>query len=61
MSELGRAEDNGYLTLENMTKYFITRGKLVSKVAALSITPLVQQCAHVLCATTFGIKECSAL
>jgi len=32
VSELGRAEDNGYVTLDNMTKYYITRAKLVSKV-----------------------------
>jgi len=32
VNELGRAEDSGFSVLENMTKYFITRAKLVSKV-----------------------------
>eukprot|EP01114_Cavostelium_apophysatum_P019206 TRINITY_DN6125_c0_g1_i1.p1 TRINITY_DN6125_c0_g1~~TRINITY_DN6125_c0_g1_i1.p1 ORF type:complete len:249 (+),score=56.87 TRINITY_DN6125_c0_g1_i1:119-865(+) len=32
VSELGRAEDSGFAVLESMTKYFITRAKLVSKV-----------------------------
>jgi proteasome activator subunit 2 (PA28 beta) len=30
--ELSRVEDAGYSLLESMTKYFVTRGKLVSKV-----------------------------
>ena len=32
MSELGRAEDNAFTMLETMTKYFVSRAKLVSKV-----------------------------
>jgi proteasome activator subunit 3 (PA28 gamma) len=32
VSELGRAEDSGFAVLENMTKYYITRAKLISKV-----------------------------
>jgi len=32
VSELGRAEDSGLGVLESMTKYFVTRAKLVSKV-----------------------------
>jgi len=32
VSELGRAEDSGFSVLESMTKYFITRAKLVSKI-----------------------------
>jgi len=32
VSELGRAEDSGFSVLENMTKYFVTRAKLVSKI-----------------------------
>jgi len=32
VSELGRAEDSGFSLLESMTKYFITRAKLVSKI-----------------------------
>jgi len=32
VSELSRAEDSGFAVLESMTKYFVTRGKLVTKV-----------------------------
>jgi len=32
VSELSRAEDSGFAVLESMTKYFVTRAKLVSKV-----------------------------
>jgi len=32
VSELARAEDSGFAVIENMTKYFISRAKLVSKV-----------------------------
>jgi len=32
VNELGRAEDSGFAVLESMTKYFVTRAKLVSKV-----------------------------
>jgi len=32
VNELGRAEDAGFAVLESMTKYFVTRAKLVSKV-----------------------------
>jgi len=31
VNELGRAEDSGFAVLENMTKYYVTRAKLVSK------------------------------
>jgi len=32
VSELSRAEDSGFAVLESMTKYFVTRAKLVTKV-----------------------------
>jgi len=32
VNELSRAEDSGFAVLESMTKYFVTRAKLVSKV-----------------------------
>eukprot|EP00126_Sphaerothecum_destruens_P006090 Sdes_comp19208_c0_seq2m10077 len=32
VNELSRAEDNGFAILESITKYYVTRGKLVSKV-----------------------------
>eukprot|EP00026_Physarum_polycephalum_P015675 Phypoly_transcript_16411.p1 GENE.Phypoly_transcript_16411~~Phypoly_transcript_16411.p1 ORF type:complete len:272 (+),score=62.49 Phypoly_transcript_16411:83-817(+) len=32
VGELGRAEDSGYALLENLSKYFVARAKLVSKV-----------------------------
>jgi len=32
VSELGRAEDSGFAVLESMTKYFISRAKLVTRV-----------------------------
>jgi proteasome activator subunit 3 (PA28 gamma) len=32
VSELGRSEDAGFAVLETMTKYFVTRAKLVSRV-----------------------------
>jgi len=32
VNELGRAEDSGFAVLESVTKYFVTRAKLVSKV-----------------------------
>jgi len=32
VNELGRAEDSGFAVLESMTKYFVTRAKIVSKV-----------------------------
>jgi len=31
VNELGRAEDSGFSVLESMTKYYVTRAKLVSK------------------------------
>eukprot|EP01119_Soliformovum_irregulare_P005449 TRINITY_DN1720_c0_g1_i3.p1 TRINITY_DN1720_c0_g1~~TRINITY_DN1720_c0_g1_i3.p1 ORF type:complete len:125 (-),score=39.95 TRINITY_DN1720_c0_g1_i3:171-545(-) len=33
INELGRTEDAGLSILENITKYFLTRGKLITKVA----------------------------
>ena len=33
VSELGRSEDSAFSTLESMTKYFVSRAKLVSKVS----------------------------
>ncbi len=35
LNEISRVEDPGYATLENLTKYYATRGKLVSKVVAV--------------------------
>jgi len=32
VNELSRAEDSGFAVLESMTKYFVTRAKLISKV-----------------------------
>lgn len=32
INELGRAEDAGFSVLENITKYYVDRAKLVSKV-----------------------------
>jgi len=32
VNELGRAEDSGFSVLESMTKYYVTRAKLVTKV-----------------------------
>ena len=32
VGELGRAEDNAFSLLEQMTKYYVSRAKLVSKV-----------------------------
>jgi len=32
VNELGRAEDSGFSVLEGMTKYYVTRAKLVSKI-----------------------------
>lgn len=32
VNELSRAEDSGFALLDTITKYYVTRGKLVSKV-----------------------------
>jgi hypothetical protein len=42
VNELGRAEDSGFAVLESMTKYFVTRAKLVSKVLYLSSCVLIE-------------------